>query len=215
MNALQKAMTCWGKPKRIRMDNGSPWGTQTSLPSALSLWLVGLGIRPVYGRPRQSTDNAVVERDHGVLAQWVEVEHCTNFQDCQRRLEWAVVTQRERYRSPKGYSRAQAFPDLFTNPRTYTPQQDLQQWSSDRVATYLSNFIFHRKVEINGRITLFANGYFLGKRYIRQVIQVRFDPLTYEWIFTDEQSRFICRHATKELTYAQISQLQLAKRRRH
>lgn len=197
------------------MDNGMPWGTQSRLPSALGLWLVGLGIDLIYGRPRRSTDNAIVERDHGVLAQWVEAEHCSNFQRCQQQIDWAVMTQRERYRSPNGYTRAQAFPDLFVKRRIYVTEADYDQWSRERVARYLSRFTFYRKVEMNGQITLFANTYSLAKRYARQMIQVTFDPVTYEWCFTDEQAHCIRRHPTKELFYEPISQLQLAKRRRH
>src|SRR5687768_2785006 len=100
--SLQRTMTRWGKPNRMRMDNGMPWGTLSPLPSGLGLWLVGIGVTPIYGRPARSTDNALVERDHGVLAQWVELDHCLDFQDCRRRLNWAVKTQRERYRSPHG-----------------------------------------------------------------------------------------------------------------
>lgn len=196
------------------MDNGAPWGTQSRLPSALGLWLVGLGIDPIYGRPRCSTDNAIVERDHGVLAQWVEAENCPDFQHCQQQLDWAVMTQRQRYRSPNGYTRAQAFPDLFTNRRIYVSNQDALNWSDQRVAFYLADFTFHRKVEINGRVTLFANSYSLGKCYARQSIQITFDPHTYEWCFSDEQAHCIRRHPTKELFYEPISRLQLAKRRR-
>jgi len=197
------------------MDNGSPWGTQSRLPSALGLWLVGLGIDLIYGRPRRSTDNAIVERDHGVLAKWVEAETCPDFQSCQQHLDWAVITQRERYRSPNGYTRAQAFPELFAKQRIYATELDHVDWSRERVALYLSGFIFHRKVEINGQLTLFANTYSLGKRHARQTIQITFDPITYEWCFTDEQAHLIRRHPTKELFYEPISQLQLAKRRRH
>lgn len=196
------------------MDNGTPWGTQSRLPSALGLWLVGLGMDLIYGRPRQSTDNAVVERDHGVLAQWIEAHQCSDFEACQRQVAWAAHTQRERYRSPNGYTRAQAFPDLFTNPRLYAPEDDPQSWQQERVAHYLSGFIFHRKVEINGQVSLFANTYSLGKHYARQTIQITFDPDTYVWIFTDEHAHLIRRHPTKELFYERISQLQLAKRRR-
>lgn len=214
MTALQAAMTTWGKPKGIRMDNGAPWGTQSPLPSALGLWLVGLGIEPIYGRPRHTTDNAVVERDHGVLAQWVQPDECSDFQDCQHRLEWAALTQRERYRSPATYSRTQAFPELFANKRPYRVDHDHLDWCRERVALYLSTFTFHRKVEMNGSVTLFANGYFVGKRYGRQMIQITFDSSTYTWRFTDEQNRLIRCQPTKELFYELISQLQLAKRRR-
>jgi len=196
------------------MDNGSPWGNFNRLPSALALWLVGLGITPLYGRPAHSSDNGVVERDHGVLAQWVELDACSDFDACQQRLAWAVWTQRERYRSPHDYTRAQAFPTLYTNPRSYQPQQDQPQWNCQRVADYLSGFSFQRKVEINGRVTLFANAYSLGTHYARQQVQITFDPTTLEWIFADDNLHLLRRHAAKELSYERISQLQLAKRRR-
>lgn len=211
---VQQSMRRWGKPQRVRMDNGSPWGTQSKLPSAFGLWLVGLGIDLIYGRPAHSTDNAVVERDHGVLAQWVEPERCANFQACQRQLAWASQTQRERYRWPGELTRAQTFPALYHNPRTYTPKTDARQWQSERVQAYLAQFVFQRKVEVNGRITLFANSYSVGRAYVRQRVEVRLDPDRLEWVISDDYQHPIRRHPAKELSYAQISQLQLAKRRR-
>lgn len=208
-------MTLWGRPERLRMDNGMPWGTQSKLPSTLGLWLVGLGIDLIYGRPARSTDNAVVERSHGVLNQWVEPQRCAHFQDCQTRLAWAVQTQRERYRLANGQTRQQAYPGLYTNLRGYDPQRDSAVWSLDRVRQYLSGFCFRRKVESNGRITLFANSYSAGRAYARQYIEVQFDELTDHWVMRDEFGAEIRRHPPKELTYEQISQLKLAKRRRN
>ncbi len=208
-------MAEWGCPERIRMDNGMPWGTQSTLPSAMGLWLVGLGIELIYGRPARSTDNAVVERSHGVLVNWVEPEQCADFADCQQQLVWAVKTQRERYRLASRQTRRQAYPGLYTNERSYSPEQELEQWSLDRIRHYLACFRFQRKVECNGRITLFANHYSAGRRYARQYIEVQLDASTDQWVMRDEYGQDICRHPAKELSYEQISQLRLAKRRRH
>ena len=197
------------------MDNGMPWGTQSKLPSAMGLWLVGLGLELIYGRPARSTDNAVVERSHGVLAQWVELDQRVNFEDCQQRLAWAVHTQRERYRLADGLTRLQSNPGLYTNLRGYDPQQDSRQWALDRVRQYLSGFQFRRKVECNGRITLFANNYSAGQQYAGQYIEIQFDELTSHWVMRTEYGQEIRRHPAKELTYEQISQLKLAKRRRN
>jgi len=207
-------MQQWGRPERIRMDNGTPWGTQSNLPSAFGLWLVGLGIEPIYGRKRRSTDNAVVERSHGVLAQWAEPEACADFAACQQHLAWAVNTQRERYCLKDGQTRLQKHPALLSQPRPYDPQQDAALWSLDRVRHYLSNFHFQRKVERNGRITLFANTYSVGRPYARQYLTIQLDPQTDEWVMRDEYGKDIRRHPAKELSYEIISQLQLAKRRR-
>ena len=189
-------------------------GTQSPLPSAFGLWLVGLGIRPIYGRPARSTDNAVVERDHGVLAQWVEPATCTDFTDCQQRLAWAEVTQRERYRAPDGYSRTQAYPALYINPDCYEPAQERAQWDRARVMAYLAQFHFWRKVEKYGQVTLFAHTYGVGRAYSRQTVEMQLDAATAEWIIRDEDGQEIQRHPNRELTYEQISQLMLAKRRK-
>lgn len=196
------------------MDNGTPWGTQSSLPSALGLWLVGLGIGLIYSRPARSTDNAVVERSHGVLASWVDPAACADFAQCQQRLEWAVVTQRERYRFSGQQTRCDAYPLLQTNRRVYDPDEDSRLWVMDRVRAYLAGFRFQRKVEKYGQVTLFANSYSAGRAYARQTVEIHFDDRCDEWVFVDETGQDIRRHPAKELTYAQISQLTLAKRRK-
>lgn len=207
-------MAEWGCPERIRVDNGMPWGTQSPLPSALGLWLVGLGIELIYGRPARSTDNAVVERSHGVLVNWVEPAQCVDFADCQQQLAWAVQTQRERYRLANRQTRRQTYPGLYANARPYQPEAEPQHWSLDRVRHYLARFHFQRKVECNGRITLFANQYSVGRQYARQHIEVHLDASTDEWVMCDEYGHELRRHPAKELSYEQISQLRLAKRRR-
>lgn len=212
--SLQAAMERWGCPTTMRFDNGTPWGTQRVLPSALGLWLVGLGIAPSYGRPARSTDNAVVERAHGVLNQWVDPNQCADFADCQKKLDWAVTMQREDYRPPKGQSRLQRYPELLTNPRTYETASDKDTWDVQLVAQYLTRFVFQRKVEKNGRFNLFANHYSVGRDYARQTLTITIDPQTNEWICQDETHTEIRRHPCRELDYEIISQLQLAQRRR-
>jgi hypothetical protein len=203
-----------GSPQRIRVDNGTPWATQSSLPSALALWLVGLDIVPIYGRPARSTDNAVVERSHGLLAQWVEPVTCANATVCAERLAWAVYTQRNRYRDPPTLTRCQAFPTLLTNSRRYDPLYDSAACSLQRVVTYLSHFRFQRKVEKFGQITLFANTYSIRRAFSRQAVEIVLDVLTLNWIICDEYAHEIIRHPNKEFAYHLISQLLLAKRRK-
>ncbi|MCI0712755.1 MAG: hypothetical protein L0154_21545 [Chloroflexi bacterium] len=113
-----------------------------------------------------------------------------------------------------GQTRRQAFPELLDNARPYDPPQDAERWSLDRVRRYLSGFHFQRKVELNGRITLFANTYHVGRRYARQYVEIHLDPLTDEWVMCDPYGTELRRHPVKELSYEIISQLKLAKRRK-
>lgn len=197
------------------MDNGTPWGTASKLPSAMGLWFVGIGIDLSYGRPARSTDNVVVERSHGVLDKWIEVHTCADITICEQRLAWAVHTQRERYRVEKGQTRIQKHPDLYANSRGYEPDRDSQLWSWHRIRHYLSGFCFQRKVEKNGRISLFANSYYLSRDYARRTVEVHFDDLTRHWVICNEFGEALRRHPAKELSYELISQLRLAKRHRN
>ena len=211
---LQTTLQRWGLPETIRLDNGAPWGTQSPLPSALGLWLVGLGVALTYGRPGCSTDNAVVERSHGVLSQWVDPARCADFATCQAQLAWAVQTQRERYPACGTQPRLQAFPSLLTNERCYDPAREVDWWTLTRVKTYLSHFVFRRKVEHSGQVTLFANTYSIGRAHRRRSVEIRLDPQTEEWLVADEQGNLLRRLPCQELDYTLISQLQLAKRRK-
>jgi hypothetical protein len=198
----------------MRVDNGMPWGTQSPVPSALALWWVGLDILPIYGRPARSTDNAVVERSHGVLAQWVEPAQCADFAACQAQLTWAMHTQRARYPACGSQTRCQAYPALFANPRPYAVDQEPDLWQLSRVVAYLAQFHFQRKVEKLGQLTLFANSYGVGRAYSRQVVEVQLDAHTAEWVIRNDFGQEIRRHPNQELSYHQISHLQLGKRRK-
>lgn len=109
----------WGLPQALRVDNGDPWATQSDIPSALALWLVGLGVKVLLNRPRVSTDNGIVERGHGVLAHWVEAAQARHLSDLQARLDAAIAMQRDRYPACQGHSRHHTYPDLDRNPRLY------------------------------------------------------------------------------------------------
>ena len=149
------------------------------------------------------------------MDKWVEAQSCANFASCERQLAWSVQTQRERYRIDGEQTRIQKHPDLYANPRGYESEQDGLLWSRQRVRAYLAGFRFQRKVEKYGQVTLFANTYSAGRAYARQYIEIYFDELTDQWVLLDETEQEIRRHPAKELTYEQISQLMLAKRRKN
>jgi hypothetical protein len=169
------------------------------------LWLSGLGIEVIYGRVRQSTDNALVERCNGVLAQWTDPAHQADFETFCEALEWAGHTQRERYRSRQHVTRMEAYPDLYTNPRTYHRRHDAQLWQVDRAAAVLGCYTLQRQVEKNGRINLMANTYSVGRSFARQIVTARLDEQSYEWVISDAYGRPIRRHRSKELDYDSIN----------
>jgi transposase InsO family protein len=79
----------YGLPAAMLMDNGPPWGTAGAQPfTALSLWLIRLGIRITHGRPYHPQTQGKDERFHRTLK--FEVLRHFNFTDlthCQREFD--------------------------------------------------------------------------------------------------------------------------------
>src|SRR5262249_5578309 len=46
--AMRRVFARWGLPRFLRFDNGFPWGNWNDLPTALALWLAGLGVRLIF-----------------------------------------------------------------------------------------------------------------------------------------------------------------------
>jgi len=65
---FERAFREYGLPLSLRTDNGSPFAsTGLGRLSALSVWWIKLGIRPVRGRPHHPQDNGRHERMHRTL----------------------------------------------------------------------------------------------------------------------------------------------------
>lgn len=207
---LQDSFEQWGLPEAIRFDNGKPWGhPHLKVPTALTLWLVGLGVRVIFGRPGQSTDNAVVERCHGVLEAWVEPSQCASLAQLAARLQAFARCQRERYPACAGRSRQDAFPELAHHPRSYQRAQDAQVWQQERVIVYVARYTFARKVEKNGRITLLTQEYSLGRAFRGQTVTVRLDSATACWVVKDRDGQVLKHFEASQLTYDTIATMRM------
>jgi len=205
---LQSAFEAWGLPDAIRFDNGRPWGNPVHrVPTSLALWLVGLGIGVIYGRPRQSTDNAVVERSHGVFEGWVEPETCEDVIDLQQRLNYFADLQRTRYPRFEGHSRVEAYPQLLHPRRLYQREWDEAVWQQQRIYDYLAQFRWTRQVEKNGRITLLTHEYWVGRDFAQQKVTAWFDPHHIQWVLEDRHGEIVKRVAATQFTYLTIATL--------
>lgn len=82
---LRDAFRHYGLPSQMLMDNGAPWGTAGAAQSftALSVWLMRLGIRVTHGRPYHPQTQGKDERFHRTLRHEVlrhinftSLDHC-------------------------------------------------------------------------------------------------------------------------------------------
>jgi transposase InsO family protein len=87
-NALTSVFRRYGLPAAMLMDNGAPWGDRDVPFTALSLWLVRLGIRVSHGRPYHPQTQGKDERFHRSLNfELLRHFNFTSLQHCQREFD--------------------------------------------------------------------------------------------------------------------------------
>jgi hypothetical protein len=208
--ALRELFARWGLPERVRVDNGWPWGAPADLPSALALWLIGLGVGVICNRPCRPQENGMVERFHGLVAPWGEPAACPDFAAWQERLDWLVRTQRERYPAVGGRSRLAAYPALAVVGRPYDRRREAARWDLRRVAAYLARGLWPRRVDTTGRITLYHHPYPVGSAHRGRQVFAGFDPETIAWVIKDEAGAELRRHPAAQISPRRIRNLEVS-----
>jgi transposase InsO family protein len=144
-DALTKAFRRYGLPAAMLMDNGSPWGDRDLPFTALSLWLIRLGIRVSHGRPYHPQTQGKDERFHRTLK--FEVLRHFNFttlEHCQR--EFDHFRDRYNLRRPhdslnlatpasRYYPSAIPFPETLP-PIDYPPDLELRKVQAEGWVSY-------------------------------------------------------------------------------
>jgi Integrase core domain. len=211
-SALRGAFTRWGLPSGLRVDNGQPWGSSAELPTALALWVIGLGVSMHWNRPYHAQANAKVERSHGVAAQWAEPARCADAQALQAHLQWAKTIQREHYPACDGRSRRQAYPELAHSGRSYTSEQEVSLWDATRVYRLLAQGQWLRRVGSGGQISIYDWSLWVGSRYRGQTVFVRFDPDQVAWRISDHNGQLLACPPAPYLSRENMLALQISRR---
>jgi hypothetical protein len=210
---LRRAFGRWGRPQQLRVDNGCPWGATGGLPTELALWLFGLEVGVHWNDPRCPRQNGVVERTQGVSQRWVEAHTCHSPEQLQARLEELDQIQRGEYPSIGGRSRSQAFPGLAHSGRPYSAAWERRHWSREAALGHLAEYVVVRRVDRNGKVSLYDRGHWLGKQWVGQTVYVSLDPQLVAWVFADSEGRELRRRPAEELTRANIVGLRVARPR--
>jgi hypothetical protein len=210
---LRGLFSRWGKPLRMRVDNGPPWGSSGDLPTDLGLWLIGLDIEMIWNPARQPQCNGVIERSNGVGACWTEPRTCPSCKELQRRVDEMDSIQRDVYPSIDGQSRWAAFPELKHSGRKYSLAWERRNWSHDLVLEHLSEYVVVRRVDRAGHVSLYNRGYYVGKSHQGEAVHVSLDPTSVQWVFSSPSGQQLRTHVANEVSARAILALEVTHRR--
>ncbi len=210
---LRLAFARWGLPGRVRVDNGSPWGSTGEFPTDLSLWLIGLGIAMHWNTPRRPQENGVVERSQGTSNRWCEPWTCATPEELQARLGRMDQLYRAAYPYRERLSRIEYFPGLEHSGRPYDRGSEAATWSWSRVAEHLSGYVVDRGVDQSGMVSLYNRGHYVGTLHKGKLVYAMYDPQLNEWIFADREGRQLRRQPAVQLSPERVMALEVTVRR--
>lgn len=193
------------------MDQGLPWGGWYDLPTALALWLVGLGVNVQFVPVGQKQLNGVIERSQGTGQRWCEPQTCQSAAQLQERLEEMDRIQREDYPSLPGGSRQTVYPELQQVLRPYSVNWEEEHWDLGRAQEYLAGYTGERRANKQGQVSVYDHRYSVGAKNRGQSVRVYYDPGAGEWVFAHkETSETLRRYKAVEITRERIRGLQVS-----
>jgi hypothetical protein len=213
---LRAVFTEFGLPAGLQTDRENLYGrpAREAFPTYFTLWLVGLGIRHQFGRPHQPTDQSQVERGHRTLFDWMtQPIPALNLVALQSDLDIARDKHNAVFSSQAGDCQGriplQAHPEVLQIQRPYHLSAELALFSLTRVDQFLSQFTWQYKVSRAGQIPIHDHHYGVGTVHAGKTIDVRFDAMTREFIFSDAQTAHeVKRHSALALDVATITGLE-------
>jgi hypothetical protein len=210
---LREAFEGRGLPRRIRVDNGTPWRSKGDLPTDLELWLSALGVEVVANPPRRPQDNGVVERSQGTGKRWAEPHRAASAEELQVIVDLMDRRQREAYPYRRQASRRAAHPALEHSGRVYDRSREQELLSVGRSRDLLAGFVVPRRVDQSGMASVYGRNYYVGKAYAGRLVYVRYDPQAELWLFQDEAGHQLNRREASEINAANIGAMAVTNRR--
>lgn len=212
---LRSAFAEWGTlPECVQTDNEVvlAGGARDGFPSALTLWLIGLGIAHRFIRPGQPRDQPEIERTHRTLDGFALDDRA--LQNCMC-LQKALGRERQIHNTAfpsqasdcGGRPPLTAHPELLLPRRPYRPEWELSLFDLRRVYTYLAGVPLQRQVTQVGQVKLGHVCYSLGRAHAGKVVKVACLSDRAEWRFTDLQGQEVARRAIQQLTVLDLTGL--------
>lgn len=169
-----------GLPRQIQSDHASVFydnHSKSPFPTLFFLWLIALGVDPVFSRIHRPEDQGKVEKSHQTM--WAQVDRRTPYQNwehffehCQKRRVWL----NEIFPSTACGDKPplKAFPQARHSGRPYSLALERTLLSLDRVYDYLEKGCWWRRVSKDLTISLGKQVYYLKEARPNTQVQIRF-----------------------------------------
>lgn len=161
---LVRAFRRYGLPLRMTMDNGSPWGDQTGVYTALEVWLMSQGIKVGHSRPYHPQTQGKLERFHRSLKNEVlQGQHFNDLNSAQRAFDiWRDIYNQKR---PHQALDMQVPATRYSSSsREYQEQPAAPEYDDGDVV---------RKVQVKGEIYWRNREYTVGKAFYGKSVAIR------------------------------------------
>lgn len=165
IQALINVFRSFGLPKRMTMDNGSPWGYgEDQRYTAIDIWLIRLGIRVSHSRPYHPQTQGKLERFHRTLKlELLEDYYFDNLEHAQKGFDW----WRKRYNEERPH---EAIGMKVPRDR-YNASERIYPETLGEIE--FPEGVCIRKVDGNGRLCYKGRTYKIGKGLIGQPVGLK------------------------------------------
>lgn len=203
----------WGRPQRLRGDDGAPWGSRGDPPTDPVCWRAGPGVAVLANPPCRPQADGVVQRGRGVGKRWCEPWTCRSGVPLQRRLKEMDRVRRAVHPVIGGRSRLATDPGLRHSGRTSSPAREDTSWDLQEVWDLVGTHRVPRQADRGGTLSVHDRPYSVGVVWAGRTIRVGFDPLEGRWTFRDEHGHEIGRQTARELSREAVCGMEVTHRR--
>lgn len=166
--AIRLAAMSHGLPEQVQTDHASVFfdnSSKSPFPTQFFLWLIALGIEPVFSRIHIPQDQGMVERSHQTI--WNQVCRRSGYLNwesfflaCQGRRQWlnsSLPCSALEDRPP-----LQAFPEAQHSGRRYHYHNERELLNMDKVFDWLERQAWRRRTSKDQTISLGGHVYYLS-----------------------------------------------------
>lgn len=169
---LTHAFKKYGLPKQINFDNGNPWGNSKLLRfTALTVWLMQLGIKVTHSRPRHPQTNGKLERFHRTLKNDLILRFpMRSFSHAQKSFD--------KWRYHYNHERPHEAIDMDVPIQRYQPSNKIMPDSLPSVEYEYDSIL--RKVRGNGYISYKNQPYRVGEAFKNRLVRIQINEVNRE-----------------------------------